>query len=493
MRKFSLVLALLFSAFLVACGGGGGGGGGSTNPSAGPTPIPILNQFLASWNSSNRTTTVQNFPASGLNYATQYFTAGKFGSPTAECYISQTQQRNFDLFPAGGSSLTLVDPPAYVYCAQTDGTVKEVSQQLFGQYYAVQGEYPVVGDLNNDGVDDIFLLRQCDCAELTREAHVFMSQPGGTYAHQLINIVNNSTSLAAGTQFTVMDINRDGCKDIVGALKYVFTNNCAGLLVQDSYEDNGTNNLAGFEYSTAACAGDFNNSGHDQILFADRLVPDGQMVKNAIIDFDSGRNAVARYDMPVTYFGALYNSQNGGHSFACRTADINNDGKLDLFIYTSNFYVTTAYGGTASAQSYVQTYLNTSTNGVTSFEDISAAALPAQSLASGPSYSPRIVDMNNDGFVDLVLDGPTYNGIATAGNQVWINNKNNTFSKVFTNELTDIYTAYAAQFGGANTNGNEVDTMLPIKVNGKWNYLVQLRDKNELSRVGIASTEFVFK
>ncbi len=467
------------------------GANGVASKSIDVTTTAPSNTNLKSLNPTPTVVDINDFPTTGLNYATTYFAAGHFGSTSAECYIQQTQERN-----SGNSSLSLADAPAYVYCTQVDGTVKEVSAQLFGQKFNIQGEYPLIADLNGDGMDDIFLLRQCDCAESVTEAHVFISKPDGTYTHTQIAVTpvvdgGNTMSLGAGTQFSAMDISRhgNGCKDVVGPLQYAFVNDCSGHLTQLKYADP-TFVLNGYQYATGSCAADFAGLGHDQLVLTDRMVPDANLATNAIVDFDANRNVTSKFILPIPFLAGVYNQQNGSHDYMCKVADVNNDGKPDLFIYTWNWYVHQATPSIPLTVQ-IQVYLNTSTGGVVSFDDKSTSAFPGMNLTAAPSYSPRFVDLNGDGYLDMVLEGQTYSGSANSGNQIWINNQNNTFHQVFGSELNTLYASFAAQFGGAMAN--EVDSMLPIKANGKWDYLIQLRDHSELHHMGVANTQFVFR
>jgi hypothetical protein len=465
--------------------------------------------FLKSRNENVTTDAVVIIPRTNLDYSSSYWATGHFGSVDAECYVQQTQQRgDFNKFPPNGSSLSLPDIPAYVFCVQQDGTVKEVSEQLFGQKFNIQGEYPLVADFNGDGIDDIFLFRQCDCADAATEAHFFASKANGTYSHTLIPVApildsGNTVSLTAGTQFAAMDMSGhgNGCKDVVGPKHYVFVNDCKGNFSQQKYTNPSApyvNILAEYQWATAACAADFDGSGHEQLVLADRMVPDGNLATNAIISFDKNRIASSRYVLPTPFFAKETGIQKASHSYACRVVDIDNDGKKDLIIYTSNYYLAISPNN-QPAKSYIQVYKNTSANGVLSFLDISSTAFPGyNNTGVAATYSPRWVDLNGDGFMDMVAEAPSYEGIATFGNQIFINNRDGSFSPVFVDELRNIYSTYGNKAGNATKNSM---SMLPIKVNGAWDYLVMMEVANfdysngymKWYSMGAANTRYVFK
>jgi hypothetical protein len=417
-----------------------------------------------------------DFPTTANNdFGTTNFAFGKFGTSTS-CVVSQTVNR------VNGASLkTNPDAPLYVFCQQSNGTFKEVSQQLFGQQLYINGGYPVVADFNGDGMDDIFVTEGWDGVGPTVTAYALISQPNGTYKKNTIN-VSNPYNFSLTTQSAVLDLNNDGCLDIVNSMQAYFLGDCKGNFTAGTMNNNSSDQSV---YGTGICTGDFNNTGHNQLVIVDGKTSTWPMQPNAIFE-TSGTNLTTAHLLPIPYYNTLYNQAGAAHNFSCLVADINKDGKPDIVIFTRPMSSVT--GGTWTDQSYVQIYIN---QGNWNFTDISSTALPGYNTNTAGSYSARLIDVDGDGWVDLVLEGQS-GSVAASGNQIWLNNKNNTFTQVFGTELTTLYANYQTQFG--NTSNPMTMSMLPISNNdGTWDYIIQMTDSSYHYHMGFANTQYTFK
>jgi len=465
----TIKLAITSAAFIfiASCGGGGGGGSPSSTVQTSTTPVATPSVTISD---------LQDYPTTGnYDYGSDSIVFGKFGSKTANCYLNQNITRGAQSL----SNPSLPDAPTYVYCQQTDGSFKEVRQQLFGQQLSVNGGYPLIADFNNDGIDDIFLKQSWD-GYFTNDyfVYVLISKSDGTYS------VNKIDSHAQSGVFglTAIDINQDGCLDVVVSSLDFWKGDCTGnfTLTQNAFHY--PQGLSVYQ-GEAITSGDFLGKGYNQILITSswKITPNNP---NAVIDIDKNLNVLGVYPLPTPYFTATL----GGGSeddAAVRVIDINNDGKPDVVINSTNFFYTS--DGRPSLTKML-VYLNTG-NG--NFTDITATALPGfDTTLIGGFFNMRVLDLNGDGYLDLAFDGQTF-GSGKDGNQVWINNRDNTFKPYFTTELDTLSNSFSSQFGpvAANTIG----IILPIKVGNAWNYLIHVRDSHAQYHDGIANTQYTFK
>ena len=79
------------------------------------------------------------------------------------------------------------------------------------------------------------------------------------------------------------------------------------------------------------------------------------------------------------------------------------------------------------------------------------------------------------------------------GAQIWLNNGNETFVQKKQNEILSLLTEYRILSNGIP---NTLGTMLPIKINNKWNFIVtSFTGSNTLEmtlNIGYANTQWSF-
>ena len=255
------VILILCTLALTACGGGGGSNSVVTPVVTNAT----VNPEILSQNLSPATTDLVDYPTpGGYDYSTAFFAFGKFGSANANCMLTQSIARG-----TLGALPTYPDAPIYVVCQQADGSFQEVSNQLFGQLLYATGAYPLVADFNNDGIDDVFIIQSwdgpaVDATWYTKKIYGLISKSDGTYS---VNNVSIPAGYTGQTQTTAMDINQDGCLDVVGSSNRVWLGDCAGgfSLSMMSGNIDGNNWFTG----TGMCAADFNNTGAKQFVVTD--------------------------------------------------------------------------------------------------------------------------------------------------------------------------------------------------------------------------------
>lgn len=502
-RITKVISILLAASILSACGGGGGSSSSSNSASGsgtGSSPTSS-NPRLVSANPNPTVSNIKDFPVNGYNLSNQTFTFGHFGSTTANCFLTVGITRG----KSSESNASLPDSPAYIFCQQPNGAFAEVSVQLIGKQLNVNNGYPLVADFNGDGIDDAFLIQMwdgfaSDGSYDIKKIDLLISKSNGTYDLKEVPV---SGLGGMGNQSASIDVNGDGCLDVATGPN-IFLGDCKG-----SFDFRANPNLpgsinmltfapqsgmSGFVWSgVGTCSGDLNGDGKAELVLTSSKIPD---LYNSIYEINDRLQVTAVHKLPPAYFNTLYPTFNSQYnvettatdSFRCDVVDINNDGKKDVLISTTNFFATQADEKTPPL-SYVQVYLN---QGNFNFVDISSTALQNYDKSVSGSSSPRFVDLNHDGYLDIALDGGIWlGGAARSGNQVYINNKNNTFSPVFTDELIKIYDQYAATVGGSLPNSYL--SMLPIYNGSSWSYVVEAIDKDWNVHVGVANTNYIFK
>jgi hypothetical protein len=461
-------LASMISIVLInACGGGGG----SSSAPASTTPAFAYSSTLTgnlSSNAANPTFTKLVTFSTNLDYSSVTLANGKFGSASANCVVTQeTARSSVSTNGDQGSNPTVPNAQIFVFCQQTTGAYAEVSQSLFGQNLFVNGGYPLVGDFNNDGIDDLVLINAFDSNyNSTFQLAVISRGENAGYTQTNLSISNLYNINLIATQSAVTDFNHDGCKDVMMTDQKVLIGDCHGGLVQQNI----TSSLnLGLTYGTGVCAGDFIGRGSDQYLYID-----GHNT-NSIVDYVSS----TIYNLPAPYWDSVYGTGTT-HNFICRVADINNDSKPDILIFERP--LSTATNNTWTDQSYVQVLIN---NGAGVFTDQSTTYFNNYNTNTSGSYSPQIIDINGDGKLDFVLDGQSFNGQNTNGNQIWLNKSSN--SNVFNGDLSALYNTIP------NVNTSLMGTMYLVKSGNAWDYLVEYKTTDGYWNFGIFHTQFQFK
>lgn len=157
----------------------------------------------------------------------------------------------------------------------------------------------------------------------------------------------------------------------------------------------------------------------------------------------------------VTRFTNLEIEDSGAHFGGAAAGDINNDGHLDLFF--------SAWNG----QRYI--YLNT---GLGDFIDITSSAIGEKRL---PYFQPLFYDINEDGWVDLHLN------VDGKADELWINNKDNTFTNVAGDlGLDSDFNEMGITLGDYDNDGDMEMYMSNINSVGKHNVFFKNESENGL-------------
>ena len=243
------------------------------------------------------------------------------------------------------------------------------------------------GDVNNDGYDDIVFASIRNTTGYSINSTLYYGGPNG---------LDNTTALNFPTQgatdCAIVDVNRDGLKDIVFANAYngssgninssLFLNNGAGF--------NATPDISLFAQNPYAVeAADLNKDGWVDLLFANSM--NTSMALPGAYHIDS----FIYYGSPVG-FSSVPDVKLPTHgTLDAKVADLNQDGWLDVVFAnyndgaTFNTLSSAYFGGPSGFSSTPGAYFQTSW-----------------------AYGVDVADVNNDGYLDVAFAN-YYDGVRT--------------------------------------------------------------------------------
>ena len=144
-------------------------------------------------------------------------------------------------------------------------------------------------------------------------------------------------------------------------------------------------------------------------------------------------------------------------------------------------------------QSYVQIYINQGNLTFTETTDTAIAGYNQNTLAS---YTPKLIDLNNDGKLDLWFMNTnstvSSSGIAESANQAWINSGSGVFTQTKRTYLNTVVQAYNLLSG---SNSNTAGIMIPVKIGNVWNFAISNSWSNgalTLTYFGYAKSQLTF-
>jgi hypothetical protein len=289
---------------------------------------------------------------------------------------------------------------------------------------------------------------------------------------------------------TVADINNDGWLDVANQYGDFWINNQAnGFTYMAHYSSwSGSQAFRG----SGLCAGDLDSSGTKSIVVVD--VSTASAFKDTwIYKLDSNLQSYKVAELPVPYFersNATTTSRSADVS--CVIGDLNSDGRLDIVVVSS--LMDDAIVSTSGAQSIVQIYMNQGNLTFTETTDTAFVGGYNQSILA--SYTPKLIDLNGDGKLDIWLMNTnstvSSSGTAESANQAWINSGSGTFTQAKRSYLNTVTQAYNLLSG---SNSNTAGIMIPVKINGAWNFAISNSWSNGASTItyfGYAKSQLTF-
>lgn len=386
------IIPLLLVLLLTACGGGGGGGGGGSNQSNTASSDSVIGTI-----SHN----------AGIDFSAK-ITTGRFDNVSGKYIVVS----GIYLGPNNFGPTPNPDGPLRIYKVNSDGSGADVTSNILGASVTIPGN-AIVADFNGDGIDDIVSLYLKDYPSgpgngapgFSGAGAIFLSRPGQVHSRTALNGTGWSHSN------TVYDINGDGNLDIINSQGKMWVNDGQGNFTFRDHDWNTNTSNGLWMNGSGVCAGDFNNIGRPQLVITDVMTGVASISDTVIFELDAQLIPTTAHTLTVPVLDRATNvgSNEVSHDIACKTADLNNDGMLDIIVFSRPWDY--ARNGVWTEEGTVQVLIN---QGNWQFNDVTDSLMINSAI---PIYHPTLVDFNNDGRLDL------WDGSSTA----YLNNGNSVF------------------------------------------------------------------
>lgn len=415
------ILIVALCICMAGCGGGGGGASGSVGGGG------------ASGSEGGSTTNNETLQIAATVNAREYSLAiGKFASDSSQFLVMAGLQH---LDPGKG----ITGPsPVKIFKLNDNGTMSDFTAAVLGGAVTVYNNAILIADFNKDGIDDLFLPGFSDTQELLPSV-AFISRPGQSH----IRVDLPDLVYAHGA--TVIDANNDGHVDVMSSWGEIWFNDGQGNF---RFQSHSYTSAPGFWiHGSGVCAGDFVGSGKQQVVLVDQMMDPniGPKADTVIFELDVNGLPTAQHYLPVPILDRNNSGPEKSHDVTCRVADINNDGMLDVLVFSRPWALP---GQGWTNQGVVQTLIN---RGNWQFEDTTDTSMSQYNTNVLISYTPFLLDLNGDGKIDLwasYMDWDTGNS-----NQIMMNNG----SGIFSPWQPNLVRSFSASAG-----------MIPVKFGDKW-------------------------
>ena len=464
-------LALVISALAVALTGCGGGGGDS-NTTISSSSLPNVSGYaLASSETINLasgalvTSTLSRTLLSKIS-TVNVVTNGFVPSLVSGDFLGDGSKY---VVVSGWYVGNLTPPPVKIYKFSAIGTAQDVTVDILGSEFSLSVNYPIVADFNKDGIDDIFFPGFTDGpgSGLAPSA-VFISRKGQSHQRQDL-----TTDLISGHATVAADLDNDGDLDVISNEGDAWMNNGQGTFTYQKYSHWG---------ASGVCAGDFNNTGRTQLVFTDSYdTIQDTYIFEVNTTYAQYNNLTKIATLPTPYFDKNSTTQEISHDVSCMVADFNNDGRPDIVVVSAS-NDPAILAGTSPPQSHVQVYLNQG-----NYVFVESQGLVGYNSGTLSSYTPRVMDFNNDGFPDIWL--MDWNTTGVNSNQFWINNGTGVFTQSKSTESKSVLDEFKTLTNG---DSGAYGIAIPVKINGKWNLVFTGSSGSQKYNIGYATTQWNF-
>jgi hypothetical protein len=411
MRRTLLWTALFGTVIVITGCGGGGGGGGGAGGSPYNSPNPILRQVPFSTPVKVGSVTPINSTAREYDQSALY-SANLSGNGEDLVMVGRTGTQNQGSYPTYNLNIF----------SWSNGTlVNRTSQWFSGNDNVILGsDRAKFADFDGDGKLDMYVTSNSEYQALTGSGWVFFNN-GSRFSRVNLNLDVN------GHDATVYDINRDGRPDI-------FT---VGSRVTFANADRTFTNhvVVGRDYGGTAASvaiGDFMGNGTSSIILTDQnawqrgnnklyswTLTDGALNgRPGTQDFNLNLIATlpdSRFHLPKwSTFGF-----SGSHDYRALAFDFDNSGLTSAVIFSRPAKSNGSGGYTWPEYNEIQFLKN---RGGGTFVDVTDSTLVGYNTAtSSTHYNPKLMDVNNDGLIDIVLNGSSWT--SATGPQVLIHTR----------------------------------------------------------------------
>ena len=436
-QNSKIVIALLGATALSACGGGGGGGGGGYSANN-PSPNLVYTRPVAQ-------ATVD--PIAGGN-ENKSFIADSFitdldGDGSSDDIVIAGRQSQ----PEGDWNNNNLS----VHSFENGQLVDKTSQWFSGNDNVIIGTEPDVkfADFFNTGRNDMIVTHSQDAPSYGPAT--FFKNNGSNFTKISIPTANIWTH---GSD--VGDLNNDGYKDIF-MLDYGWNSTVALNNTVDGFttkvDSRGVFGDLRFGGSGATIGNFMNNGGNNEIIITDAACPTngtGASCNNAndtkmySVDFSGG-------DVRYTWIADLpdgANSASTDHHVRVVNHDFNEDGNADVIVFsrTSSSW--------ATELSDIQFLQN---DGSGNFTDTTSSTLIGYKRDTASTYKPRFFDMNGDGKTDILVSGQEFegNGGGYNSHQFLLKTTDNKYVAAYQNVLKGFLDDVVSISGGT-ANGAKV-------------------------------------
>jgi FG-GAP-like repeat len=248
---------------------------------------------------------------------------------------------------------------------------------------------------------------------------------------------------------TAVDIDNNGTIDVVDSQGKIWLNDGTGNF---TFKDHSWTNSLYWMNGTGVCAGDFLNNGHKQVVITDLNISAGMLPVSdtAIFELDNNLKPVSRNFLPVPILDRTNTSiEEISHDVKCRAVDMNNDGLLDVVVFSRPW--ASARNNQWTAEGQIQILIN---QGNLTFVD--QTNLTGFATNIDIDYFPVIQDVNGDGIPDI-WSSPQ---LLVSGNGTWTRR---------------LYNQIPSQ-----------RIPRPIKVNGVWGFLYAIQINSNQNEIHFA-------